>query len=84
MSSTKGSAKQGLDDETFSAIFDRLGKYELTKPELLMILNLRPQGNEMLEPIIEEKEARFSEAELKHIANVISELLGNDDESEET
>ncbi len=70
-------------DARLRAVMERLSKYELTQAEVLMILNLRPQGDEALEPIIEEKDTRFSKAELQDISAIIRELLtdGSSDES---
>ncbi len=49
---------------------------ELTKGELLSILNLRPSSSALLSTAIEDMEERFSEEEQNRIVDIIGEVLG--------
>jgi hypothetical protein len=49
---------------------------ELTKGELLSILNLRPSSSALLSTAIEDMEERFSEEEQNQIVDIIAEVLG--------
>jgi DNA-binding MarR family transcriptional regulator len=49
---------------------------ELTKGELLSILNLRPSSSALLSTAIEDMEERFSEEEQNKIVDIIAEVLG--------
>ncbi|KAK4038116.1 RNA polymerase Rpb4-domain-containing protein [Parachaetomium inaequale] len=49
---------------------------ELTKGELLSILNLRPSSSALLSTAIEDMEERFSEEEHNKIVDIIAEVLG--------
>jgi hypothetical protein len=53
-----------------------LREYELTKAELLMILNLRPDNAGVLDCVVEELDQRFSEGEQEAILGVVSGVLG--------
>lgn len=55
---------------------------ELTKGELLSILNLRPSSSALLSTAIEDMEERFSEAEQNRIVDIITEVLGRDQPEE--
>lgn len=49
---------------------------ELTKGELLSILNLRPSSSALLSTAIEDMEERFSEEEQNKIVDIIGDVLG--------
>jgi len=53
-----------------------LREYELTKAELVMILNLRPDNAGVLDCVVEELDQRFSEGEQEAILGVVSGVLG--------
>ncbi|KAL2258140.1 hypothetical protein VTK26DRAFT_8676 [Humicola hyalothermophila] len=55
---------------------------ELTKGELLQILNLRPTSSALLSTAIEDMEERFTEDEQNRIVDIIVGVLGRDDEPE--
>jgi hypothetical protein len=54
---------------------------ELTKGELLSILNLRPTSEPVLSTAIEDMEERFSEEEQTKIVEIIAEVLGRNESS---
>ncbi len=60
---------------------------ELTKGELLSILNLRPSCSALLSTAIEDMEERFNEEQQNKIVDIVTEVLGRDetegDEGEE-
>ncbi|KAL2126729.1 hypothetical protein VTI74DRAFT_336 [Chaetomium olivicolor] len=56
---------------------------ELTKGELLSILNLRPSSSALLSTAIEDMEERFSEEEQNKIVDIIGEVLGRDEPAED-
>jgi len=57
-------------------LLEALREYELTKAELVMILNLRPDNAGLLDCVVEELDQRFSEGEQEAILGVISGVLG--------
>ncbi|KAF2458686.1 RNA polymerase Rpb4-domain-containing protein [Lineolata rhizophorae] len=65
-------------EEAVKELYARLEKFNLTKAELLMILNLRPKFS-ALDPIIEEADVRFSEEQLQEIVDIIRDVLGGED-----
>ena len=59
-------------------LFKALQPYSLTKAELLMILDLRPQSEAVLHSIVEEFDDRFDESACDRILQAVGNLLGND------
>ncbi|KAJ4306941.1 hypothetical protein N0V88_000314 [Collariella sp. IMI 366227] len=55
---------------------------ELTKGELLSVLNLRPSSSALLSTAIEDMEERFSEDEQNKIVDIIGEVLGREEPAE--
>ncbi|KAK4154279.1 RNA polymerase Rpb4-domain-containing protein [Chaetomidium leptoderma] len=55
---------------------------ELTKGELLSILNLRPSSSALLSTAIEDMEDRFSEEEQNKMVDMVAEVLGRADTDE--
>ncbi|KAI9808020.1 MAG: hypothetical protein M1826_004388 [Phylliscum demangeonii] len=64
---------------TIKELFTALKPYRLTKAELLMILNLRPQSEGLLYTIIEDFDDRFQNSEVTNMMTVIANVLGADD-----
>lgn len=56
---------------------------ELTKSELLSILNQRPASTALLSTAIEDMEERFSDEDQNRIVDIIAEVLGRDEPEEE-
>lgn len=69
MSTDEAKQKMGAEQE----------KKELTETELLMVCNHAPTCVEMLEPMIEEVEERFTKEELQIIVDCINEVLRADE-----
>ncbi|KAL1837648.1 hypothetical protein VTJ49DRAFT_3547 [Mycothermus thermophilus] len=78
--------KQDYTPEAIPRLLERLREAdlpgELTKGELLSILNLRPSSSALLSTAIEDMEERFSEDEQNRIVDVIAEVLGRSDPAE--
>lgn len=55
---------------------------ELTKGEVLSILNLRPSSSALLSTAIEDMEERFSEDEQNKIVDIIGDVLGRPEPGE--
>ncbi len=53
-----------------------LKPYGLTKSEVLMILNLRPEELGLLDAVVEECDGRFSGEEQEEMVRVVGEVLG--------
>lgn len=51
-------------------------RVQLTKTELLMLVNHRPHAEVLLVPMIEDIEARFGEEEQGFIVSTVVEVLG--------
>lgn len=61
----------------------RLKDLELTKPELLMLVNHRPYRRSQLQPMIEDVESRYTEAQQERIRVAVVEVLGMPEPKEE-
>lgn len=64
------------DETTIDRLLERLRPYDLTKAEIIMILNLRPTKPEILNTMVEELETRFDEEQQMDMARIITEVLG--------
>lgn len=58
----------------------RLKPFKLTKPEMLMILNLRPSDLGLLDCVIEECDLRFTEEQQLEILDIVGDILGRNAE----
>lgn len=67
---------------TIKTLLTRLKPYELTKAEVLMILNLRPLDDCTLNMVVEEMYSRFTPEEHQDMIEIISEVLGTPDTDE--
>ncbi|ESZ97324.1 hypothetical protein SBOR_2287 [Sclerotinia borealis F-4128] len=69
--------------DTIKILLERLRSFDLTKAEILMIINHRPTSMENLNIIIEELELRFpDENDQWAIIDVVKEVLGAEDADE--
>ena len=57
-------------------LMDRLRPYDLSKGELVMILNLRPASVPALNTVVEDMEDRFPYEQQEEIVNIVAEVLG--------
>jgi hypothetical protein len=65
------------DDTTIYTLLTRLRPYELTKAEILMLMNLRPANLIGLDMIVEECGERFPDEQTQEeIITIIMEVLG--------
>ncbi|KAL7944647.1 RNA polymerase Rpb4 domain-containing protein [Trichoderma barbatum] len=62
--------------DCISQLLERLSPYELSKGEVVMILNLRPASVAALNTVIEEMGERFSEEQQEEMVTIILEVLG--------
>ncbi|KAK6081355.1 RNA polymerase III subunit C17 [Seiridium cupressi] len=72
------------DEQSISRLLERLRSYEITKGEMIMILNLRPTNPVALNTVIEDMEARFGQEQQEDISAGIAEVLGQFPEEEGT
>ncbi|KAM0665151.1 hypothetical protein MY8738_002409 [Beauveria namnaoensis] len=63
-------------------LIERLQPFELSKGEVVMILNLRPSSVAALNTVIEDMGERYTEDEQEQLVTIISEVLGQFDEPE--
>ena len=68
---------------TIRTLLTRLQPYNLTKAELLLILNLRPTELGLLDCIVEECDLRFSEEAQEEILMIVSDVLDREDKNVE-
>jgi hypothetical protein len=59
-----------------SQLLERLSPYELSKGEVVMILNLRPASVAALNTVIEEMGERFNDEQQEEMVTIILEVLG--------
>ncbi|KAI0998746.1 hypothetical protein K3495_g9451 [Podosphaera aphanis] len=72
------------NEHTIKNLLKRLRPWDLTKAEMVMIINLRPTKPENLNTVIEEMEFRYPEEETQHeICAAIMEVLGQPDKQAE-
>jgi hypothetical protein len=62
-------------------LFQRLAPYNLTKAEMMMIVNLRPHNAILLDCVVEECDERFSEEAQIRILGIVEEVLGRREEA---
>lgn len=68
--------KPVYDSTTFKTLLTKLRPYELTKAEILMILNLRPLNQCTLNMIVEEMYDRHTDEQSQEMLDIIAEVLG--------
>ncbi|AEO71440.1 1ae53528-d61c-4174-8042-02ce116dccbb [Thermothielavioides terrestris] len=77
---------QAYSPDAIPRLFEKLREAnlpsELTKGELLSILNLRPPSTAVLSTAIEDMEERFTDDEQNKIVDIIAEVLGRDEAEE--
>jgi len=72
-----GNARYDGEARYLTAVMRRLeGRVQLTKTELLMVVNHRPHVREFLLPMIEDVEARLGEEEQQWIVDTVVDVLG--------
>jgi hypothetical protein len=64
-------------------IIKRFAPYELSKGEVVMILNLRPASIAALNTIIEDMPERYSDEQQEEMVNIVAEVLGQFEVAEE-
>jgi len=75
-----GSKPYAYNQRTIRTLLTKLRKFDLTKAEVIMIMNLRPTKPENLNTMIEDMEERFPKEEQQNeIVEVIAEVLGRPD-----
>ncbi|KJZ80188.1 hypothetical protein HIM_00038 [Hirsutella minnesotensis 3608] len=65
-------------------LLERLRPFELSKGEVVMILNLRPADVVALNTIIEEMVERFSDEQQQEMVDIIAQVLGSFGPAEES
>lgn len=64
-------------------LLERLRPYDLSKGEVVMILNLRPANVVALNVIVEDMADRFDEAQQEELVTIITDVLGAFEPAEE-
>lgn len=64
------------DADTIGRLVERLRDYDLTKGEVIMILNVRPENVAILNCLVEDAESRFNEDQQNEMVAIIEETLG--------
>ncbi|PHH84947.1 hypothetical protein CDD83_1141 [Cordyceps sp. RAO-2017] len=62
-----------------SELLERLRPYELSKGELVVILNLRPDKLAALNTVVEDMTERFTAEQQEEILDIIAQVLGQPD-----
>ncbi|KFA67108.1 hypothetical protein S40285_02969 [Stachybotrys chlorohalonatus IBT 40285] len=62
--------------ESIPTLLERLSPYDLSKGEVVMIINLRPASIAALNAIVEEMSDRFSDEQQEELIGIIAEVLG--------
>ena len=63
---------------TITTLVERLQPFQLTKSEILMILNLRPLDLGLLDCVVEECDDRFTGERQQEILEIIGNVLGRE------
>ncbi|KAK3170650.1 hypothetical protein OEA41_002732 [Lepraria neglecta] len=66
-------------DQTIRTLVTRLQAFNLTKSEVLMVLNLRPQELTLLDCVVEECDERFTQERQEEILRIVQEVLGGEE-----
>ncbi|KAH8670441.1 RNA polymerase Rpb4-domain-containing protein [Tricladium varicosporioides] len=74
-----GSDPFPYNERTISNLLKALRSWDITKGEMIMILNLRPTKPENLHVVVQQIEDRFSEEDQNRILKAISNVLGQPD-----
>ncbi|KAG5970110.1 hypothetical protein E4U58_000692 [Claviceps cyperi] len=69
--------------DCIAELLEKLRPYELSKGEVVMVLNLRPASVAGLNTIIEDMSERFSEEQQEDMVNIVAQVLGRFDVPEE-
>ncbi|KAG6062014.1 hypothetical protein E4U17_005376 [Claviceps sp. LM77 group G4] len=69
--------------DCIAQLLEKLRPYELSKGEVVMVLNLRPASVAGLNTIIEDMSERFSEEQQEDMVNIVAQVLGRFDVPEE-
>ena len=67
------------DSSGIRRLVKRLKQFELTKAEVLMVLNLRPRDPVLLDLVVEECDGRLSAEDQDRVLQIIAEELGTDE-----
>ncbi|KAF4507140.1 hypothetical protein G6O67_005808 [Ophiocordyceps sinensis] len=62
--------------ECISQLFESMRPYELSKGEVIIILNLRPTDVVALNTVVEDMVERFTEEQRQEIVDIIAQVLG--------
>ncbi|KAM7208608.1 RNA polymerase II [Naviculisporaceae sp. PSN 640] len=71
--------------KSFQTLLEKIreANFELSKGEVLQIVNLRPSSNAALSAIVELLEDRFDEEQQNKLLEIIAEVLGRDEPAED-
>lgn len=69
--------------ECIKQLIEKLRPYDLSKGEVVMILNLRPASVAALNTILEDMTDRYAEEDQEQMVNIIAEVLGQFEEAQE-
>ncbi|KAF4637174.1 hypothetical protein G7Y89_g911 [Cudoniella acicularis] len=78
-----GSKPFPYGEQTIRNLLEALRPWDLTKGEVIMIVNLRPTKLENLNVIIEQMDDRFPEEDQVRLLHVIAEVLGRPNQEAE-
>ncbi|POR33909.1 DNA-directed RNA polymerase III subunit RPC9 [Tolypocladium paradoxum] len=62
--------------QCISQLLERLRPYELSKGEVIMILNLRPASVAALNTVVEDMAERFNDEQQEEMVNIVAQVLG--------
>ncbi|PNY26408.1 DNA-directed RNA polymerase III subunit RPC9 [Tolypocladium capitatum] len=62
--------------QCISQLLERLRPYELSKGEVIMILNLRPASVAALNTVVEDMAERFNDEQQEDMVNIVAQVLG--------
>lgn len=62
--------------ECIAQLLERLRPYDLTKAEVIMLFNHRPEAIATLNTVVEDLEERFSTEDQEALINIVVEVLG--------
>lgn len=62
--------------ECIALLLERLRPYDLSKSEMVMILNLRPASVAALNTVIEDMPERFGDEQQEEMVHIVTETLG--------
>lgn len=76
-------SKTHYTPESIGTLIERLQPYDLSKGEVMMIINLRPHKIEVLNAVLEDIADRYTDEQQLEMIEIIADVLGDFEERDQ-